>query len=287
MKFLIILYLSRNTMYTKPEKDLILEDILTDSDTDTDVESCDSSIVVLDHPGEDERFADAENDHPNDENAGLRSIVVLDHPGDDERFADAEDDLPNDVNTKLRSQIVAPKPTSNKRRCAGRGRGRGRGQVPPACDEQLITPNQPVMITNSTETMTNRTLYRKADLAFSFSDIPGPVLMKQGSHIFIANKVDEMMTLLREEKYLILYDEARGLLTPCFNAIENAHGPRHTGRAVERQRYNLKCFVCPILTTLKFINSNQHAPKFLLQPTLDLLKSLIERLLIMNDEKLY
>jgi hypothetical protein len=130
-----------------------------------------------------------------------------------------------------------------------------------------------------------RALKLRSHLSFSICDIPGPVLMKQGSHIFIANNL--IMTLLREESYLILYEEARALLTPCFNAIENAHGPRHTGRAVERQRYNLKCFLCPILTALKFLNSNLNAPKFLLQPTIDLLKSLIEKLLIVNDEKFH
>ena len=95
------------------------------------------------------------------------------------------------------------------------------------------------------------------------------------------------MTLLREENFLMLDEEAKALSTPCFNAIQIAHGPRHTGKAVVRQRYNLKCFICPILTTLKLINSNLHAPRFLLQPTIELLKALIERLLIMNGDKFH
>jgi len=160
----------------------------------------------------------------------------------------------------------------------GRGRGRGSGTNP--------EHPEPTEKTNGT-TQTPKVTFRRADVAFTDSLIQGPVLLNHGGHLHVAEKVSTFLNLAREKQYLTLLGEVRSLMTPLFNNIENKFGPRRSSKIVEKQRFNLKTFICPVLTTIKFLNTIQDWPQFLIQPTEQLLINLIQRLLIMNDESFY
>ena len=125
-------------------------------------------------------------------------------------------------------------------------------------------------------------IFRKADLAFTPNLIPGPVLLPQGGYLHVASKVD-FIELANKAEYLTLKEEVQGLLTPLFNSLENLHGPRRWSKSIEKQRYNLKCFLCPVLTVTKFLNYNSQWREYLLKPSHGLLISLLARLLTLND----
>ena len=74
--------------------------------------------------------------------------------------------------------------------------------------------------------------------------------------IYMAERIDNFLLLTQKGEYLQLMEEVRKLMTPLFTALENAHGPRRTSKKIERQRYNLKAFTCPILTVCKFLQAN-------------------------------
>jgi hypothetical protein len=99
--------------------------------------------------------------------------------------------------------------------------------------------------------------------------------------------VDHFIELANRAEYVTLKEEVQGLLTPLFNSLENLHGPRRRSKSIEKQRYNLKCFLCPVLTVTKFLNYNSQWPEYLLKPSHDLLISLLARLLTLNDDAYY
>jgi hypothetical protein len=148
-------------------------------------------------------------------------------------------------------------------------------------------PTDAPTTTNSVSTQTFKVIFRKSDLAFTENLIPGPVLLPHGGYLHVANKVNHFIDLANREEYLTLKEEVQALLTPLFNALEKLHGPRHSSKKIEKQRYNLKSFICPVLTVTKFLISNSHWPQYLLQPSRDLLNSLLARLLTLNDDGHY
>ena len=275
------------------------ENYSTDTDSDTDSSfsesSCSSSITILSLPDECHvpdhiRFADAEptptQKAKKDVNSkSLPSVAVLPAPKRTKTLPKLEE------KAKRGRGRAIPKRISEAQEEAGPSNsGRGRGRVAHCLNPttkrvaEVQTSNDQ---TQDKETQVFTILYKRSDVAFTRGEIPGPVILPKGGYLYVAERMENFVLLAQKGEYLKLMEEVRKLMTPLFNALENTHGPRRTSKKIERQRYNLKAFICPILTVCKFLQANIQWPKALLKPSEDLLIELLNRLLLMNDPSFY
>ena len=188
--------------------------------------------------------------------------------------------------------------TPTSRTVRGRGRGRPLTQtglhkpgVSSATQTEVSStlPKKDSIIQTaaSVEVQTNRMVYHKNMVSFTNDKIPGPVKLPQDFTLNLELIVREAVKMAGRKEYLQLATRFASLMGQGFSAIDSLHGSQHVSQIAMTQRRNWRFFINPIRTTLKFLVFNLEQPEYLTRSTHELLVSLIQRLLIINDDRFH